>query len=562
MSLIQRLNEAANIPVEDLKAKMQKDPRVKQLFARTFDVDAIKDRDEFIRTLRFYLFSNHFVRDYVKRRTLARELSTQSFKLLDKALVPGKPFTQTQIDWLREFIKILFKDVGYTASRELSKRGRENVATWVNDIRGPLDTATTRELNSLAIRPTKPITLYRAFVFHKRNMEEREIDHTSAGVSGYQFFKSVRAGTQVVKLSLDIASLWTKDRNEALSLALYGRNSSWRKYTEGAPKAISDQKGEVSFVVSARVDPVNIIADLGLLGQYNGWPTPHDAASQAVIVAPGEYTCRINSKHSRSGEEDPVFSADDARVDVEALTQQLTLLARIIKLPKNDFKFEGFSRYAWSPEVMSEIVPLNDPDVQHRLLSMFKQVFSFYKKHLEPIDPLQLANQLSGRSSGTIVALNEINDLFDGYISHSRYEHNIGGHRKSITIKIKELRDPADIATAQPSNLMDLPEMIDMLKNRKRETNWRAVNGWKGLAEIGDPKLPWNDQLARSTAAEQMRFVDAAMKGFYSLIGQSMPDTHEEQARQFSRAIIKADIYGRIARFLQKFRLAAAKADT
>lgn len=562
MLLIQQLNEAANIPVDSLKAKMQKDPRVKGLFSRTFDVDSITDRDEFVRTLRFYLFSNHYVRDYVKQRHLAREVSMQAFKMLDKALVPGKPFTQMQIDWLQDFVKVLFKDVGYVSTYALSKDTLANLSSWISDIRGPLDTATTRELRSLALRPSKPVMLHRAFVFHKRNMEDREIDHISAGVNGYQFFKSIRAGTRIVDLTLDVASVWTTDRNEALSIALYGRSSSWRKYEEGQPRVISDQKGEIAFVVSALIDPADIIVDLGMLKQHSDWSPPQDAASRKVIVAPGKYTCRINSKYSRNGEEDPVFNAADVSVDIEALTQQLTLLARIIKLPKNDFKFEGFSKYAWSTEVMSEITLLMDPDVQQKLLSLFKQVFSFYKKHLEPIDPMQIANQLSGRSSGTVAALAEINELFDGYISHSAYEHSIGSYRKSTTVKIKELRDPADMASASPSNLIDAPEMVAMIKTRKREHDWRVVNNWKGLAEIGEPSLPWNDKLAGAPGAEQMKYVDAAMKGLYSLIGRSMPASYEEQARDFLRAMTKADVYGRIARFLQKFRSAAAKADT
>lgn len=559
MNFLQQLDEAASIPVDQLRAKMMKDPRVKKIFARDLNVDEIPDHDEFIKTLRYYVFSNPKVREYIADRGEKREFSGLSLKSFGRSWLPGKKLTQSDLDWFRTVIKSLFKDQEYLQKVSLSTRTLDNIYDWYNVGRNQLDAYTARELMSLPLRPTKPITVYRAFVFRERDMRSDGMSNAQ----GLNFLKSIRAGTRVIDLQLDEATSWSKDRNDEIAKIVHGRDASWKGYKEGDSKAIARHQGDLAFLVSTLASPDDIIVDFGMLSKASksGWPSEDNSAHSVVVLNPGKHVCRVASKHTQKGEEDPIARKDEDGPDLDDIREDLTLLSRIIKLPVPEVKLEGFERNKHDPKAMEQIALFTNPDVQEKLFKLFKQVHSYYMSKLDPIDLVKLADQVAGADPAPYDALKKLNDVFDDYVSHVSWRDPERRKMTYGTKKVRELEDTELMKTAVPPNLGNLEYMATMVKTRKRTQDWRVAQSWEGLAIAADPNFDLPNKLERAGWAQQEKVVNLAMRGFYKILGRPMPDDFEQQAKDLVSTMKEAETYAQIARFLGKVKKAAGSAD-
>lgn len=557
MSLIQRLEEASTIPVEQLKDKMKKDPRVKVLFTREPQLDQIKDVPELIRTLRFYVFSNPEVRKYIENRADRRDISKHWWKRMS-ATKPTDPLKQSDIEYLSILVKGLFKDAEYVAKKDLSKRAFEAISEFVMSGKTyALDTYAQREINSLNLKPSKPITVYRGISFSSAALK---IEGTGVG-AGLRFLQAVRKGTRTVDFETDEPTRWTTNKEEALEHALYGKGGGWRKNDDSGKVARYDRL--LAFVVSTLASPDDIIVQLSELSKSGGWPAQSDTgAYTAVILHPGKHVLRIISKHDTTGHLDPVATAGEDSPQLADIKQSLSFFGKILKLPVPEIKFEDFSRFTYSPEIMSQLGVLNDPEVAPKLEKLFGTVVRYYQKNLKDIDVKTLADQ-AGDEASTFKALSDISELFNRNVRHSRFANPEGRDRASRAAGYREVRaleDPSLVMSALHLD-SDLVSIARIVKEQKRFTDWRTGGVFVGLAKIANPSFTPGDKIHLTGWANQKKMVDLAVKGFFAAVGEPVPDTPTEQAARMLELGRRAIQVSWVARFLQDVKAAASSVD-
>lgn len=552
MKFLQQLDEAANIPLDQLKGKMKKDPRVKMIFQRSLAVEDLKDQAAFLKTVHYYLFNNPQVRAYIEKRGDRRDISKGWAKRLAATTNPTSPLKQMDLDWLLAFVKELFKDVGYVQKKDLSKRGHESLMSFFHNVRNSFDTYAAKEVDSLDLKPDGPITLYKGLLFDEKSF--RSEPYVGYG-QGLQFLKWVRQGKRTVDLNYDGYTLWTTNKNQALLQALYGTEASWRKESDAASGKIATYKGQLAFVISTLASPEDVVVDFSKYGEQFGYPTKDQPGYHAVVLKPGKRLARIVSRHTQNGEEDFVSQdeTDDA-VGLDDIEQLLSMFGRILKLPFPEIMYEDLSRLTYSPEVMKQIAILTDPEVQEKIRKLLNSTFSFYQKHLKDLDLVKLANQ-AGQHSAAYTAVRQIVDAFGTNISHKNYGTKPGYHE----VKLADLTNGEDMLTSSVKDSY-AEDVARIIATQKRWTDWSIANRMHGFAKIADPNIDIPEKLHLTGWATQKKLVDAAVDGFYMAIGKQKPESTVEQAKEFLKVAAEAKRVARAARFLQKIRAAAISA--
>ncbi len=560
MNFLQQLDEAANIPLDQLKDKMKKDPRVKQVFQRSLNVDEIKDPDTFIRTLRYYLFSNPHVRAHIERRGDARDVSRHWWKNVTNNLRPGTPIKQTDIDYLMDLVKFLFKDFNQLQKNDLSSRAVETFHEWYRRGLNQLASYTAREFNSLNLRPDVPVRLYRGFMFDERSFRN-EGGFLSNG-QGLKFLRSIREGTRVANLEFENHTIWTTDKEQALRVALFGANNSWEKVDDSTPRQIRKHSGVLSFVVSTLAKPSDIMVDLSRTQEALGWPSTGPDVN-VMVLNPGTYTCRLVHKFTPDGEEDPSVAKKEDDADLDSIKSQLSLLGRVLKLPWPQIEFRGTDIGAAS-KIVGQVGVLVDPETGSLAVRLMKQVISFYRKHLQDVDPKKLASQ-AGDNSKVYQALVKIHELFNGYIYHAKAADPSSSNRASRlagTIRFKDVENADDLLTARPDhNNTRLRDAVAHIVGQKRWTNSTITSVFSGFARLGDPNYKVPDKIHLAGWAQQKVLVDKAMDGFYATIGKPKPSSYTEQAKDFASVLDRANVVAQSVRFLQELKAAAQSVD-
>lgn len=556
MNFLQQLDEAANIPLDQLKDKMKKDPRVKMVFQKALNVEELKDPVEFAKTIHYYIFNNQQVRAYVAKRGDRRDVSKNWFIRMAKSSNPTQKLTQMELEWLQSLVKELFKDATYVQKKDLSKRGHDNLMSFYNDLNRTLDAYTAREVESLGFKGDGPVTLYRGLLFDDRSL--RAEDRFGYG-EGLKFLKSVRQGKRTVDLNYEDHTVWTKDKKRAMLQALFGSESSWRSEDNLKDGKIEKYKGKIAFVISTLASPDDIVIDFAEYSKAHGWPPANQAGHSSVILKPGHRLARIVSRHSQEGEEDPI--SRDETSDLGDIKELLTMFGRILKLPFPEIEYQDMSRYTHDPAIMGQIKILIDPDVQAKIAKLLNSTINFYQKHIKDLDFTKLADQ-AGANSETYNALRKIVDLFDGFIRHKAFANPNASRAHERQMGTAHIRDLTSGDQMLSAHVVD-NQAVDAaaaLANQKRWTNWNISHVWKGLAKIVDPNAKYPEKLHLEGWKVQKPAVDAGIKGFYQVIGKPMPDSPAEQAKEFVQIANEASKVATAARFLQQVREAALSA--
>ena len=550
MNFLQQLNEAANIPLDELKKKMQKDPRVKMVFQRGLKVDELKDPVEFAKTIHFYLFNNPQVRAYIQKRGDRRDVTKGWASKIANLVNPTKKFSQFDLDWLVMFVKELFRDLAYVQKQDISKRGFEGLMAFYDGSRNTLDAYSAREIDSLGFKPSGPITLYKGLLFDEKSFKSE--NYFGYG-EGLKFLKSIREGKRTVDLNYEDYTIWTTDKDLALLQALYGSESSWRKKEDAKEGKIGRHKGKLAFVISTLASPDDIVVEMSKFSEKYGHPTPSQTGYHSVVIKPGKRLARVVSKHTPEGEEDPI--SQDETHDLADIQQLLTMFGRILKLPVTNLKYEDMSRFTHDHEAMRQLAVLNDPNVKEKVGKLLNSAVSFYQKHLKDIDLTEVSNQV-GKHSSTFTALQKIHDVFKTSILHKDYADPNSSRkleREHGSVYIRDLKSGDQILSA---GFVDTKaeDAARVIASQKRWTEWRINGVWRGLAEIGNPSLSWKDKLHLEGWKVQKPFVDAAMDGFYKVMGMPKPESHTEQAKDFLKATVTAQRVARGLNFLQRIQ--------
>lgn len=560
MKLLQQLSEAANIPLDQLKDKMKKDPRVKMVFQRSLNLDELKDPVEFVKTIHFYIFNNPKVREWVAARGDRRDFSKQWVKKLANLTNPTRKMDQTDLDWLQELVKALFKDVTYVQKNDLSKRAAEGLHAFVNGNRNRLDAYDAREIESLNLKSSGPVTLYLGLLFDEKSL--RPDSYLGYG-HGLKFLQSIREGKRIVDLEYDTPTLWTKDKDRALLQALYGSDSSWRRKADAADAEgkIGKHKGQLAFVISTLASPDDVVVDLSLLGDATGWPPKDGIAYSSVILKPGKHVSRIVSRHTPEGEVDPLGAPTEETADLDHIKQLLTMFGRLLKLPFPKVEYEDMSRFTYSPEVMSQLKMLTDPEVKEKVGKLLNATLSFYKKHLQGLDFSKLAGQ-SKEQEAAYQALRTIVDQLETGVRHRAYANPASprlSERKAGYVRFSDLDTGDQLLTAEVHD-SKAEALAAVIASQKRWTQWDVQHILHGLAEIANPSITFPDKLHLTSWKQQKPFVDAAVDGFYQVIGRPKPESHLQQAKDFLEVTTEATKVARAAKLLQRVRDAALEA--
>ena len=556
MNFLQQLDEAANIPLDQLKDKMKKDPRVKMVFQRDLQLDQLKDPVEFAKTIHFYIFNNPKVREYIEKRGDRRDVSKNWFKRMAKSSNPTEKLTQIELDWLQSLVKELFKDAAYVQKKDLSKRGYENLMHFFNDRGRTLDAYTAKEVESLNFKGDGPVTLYRGLLFDDKSLRAEE--RFGYG-DGLKFLAAVRKGKRVVDLTYDEHTVWTKNKDQALLQALFGSEAGWRSVSDTKEKKIAKYKGKLAFVISTLADPDDIVVDFAEFSAATGWPPKDQPAYSSVILKPGKHLSRIVSKHTQEGEEDPI--SQDETQDLDDIEQLLTMFGRILKLPFPTIEYEDLSRFTHDPDIMKQIKILIDPQMQEKIGKLLNATVSFYQKHLKDLDFTKLADQ-SGSNSKTYDALRKIADIFDSYIRHKDFANpnSVRAHERTVgTGHIRDLTSGDRMLSAQEYD-MNAVDAANVIASQKRWTKWNLSSVWRGFAKVADPNITFPEKLHLEGWKVQKPIVDAAVDGFYQILGKPKPASYAEQAKEFVKVAGEAAKVARAAKFLQSVREAALSA--
>lgn len=557
MNFLQQLDEAASIPLDQLKDKMKKDPRVKLIFTRSPQLDQIKDKAEFIKTLRYYVFSNPQVRAHIEKRADRRDVSKHWWKQFS-TMKPTDQLTQMQLEWISMLVKDLIKDAAYVAKGDISSRAFEAFNKWFHSSSEyQLDTYTTREIDSLDLKPTSAVTLYRGVLFDERSLRSSDFSNSE----GLKFLKSVREGTRVVDLKYDHATRWTTNKNDALVMALYGPSESWRKGEDIEEKKVAKYRGVLGFVVSTLATPDDILVEMKQLEPIYNWPTKTSGGYNSVVLKPGKFLSRIVGKYTPEGEEDPIPKKDDDEPDLSVLKNLLTLFGKILKLPFPEISFDGFSRLTHDPKVMSEMGLLLEPGVKERLSKLMTASLNYYKKHLEKLDPKKLTSQAAAEPQ-TFSALQDIHELFGQYITHKRYANPNAmrrQEREAAAVSIKDLRSADDVFDAKYFE-QDLASAAGIVTLQKRFTAWNSASFFVGFAKLADPNYKVPEKIHLEGWKVQKELVDRGVRGFFMAAHEPMPETPAEQAKEMMRIGREVLSLAWVAKFLQQLKSIALSA--
>lgn len=549
MKLIQTLNEGANIPVDQLKAVMQKDPRVKKVFARNLELDEIPDKAEFLKTLKFYITSNEHVRAYLQKRGDARDLSTWAFKTLAKERPEG--LKDYSLDVIRGMIKDLFTDVRRVEKADISKRAHEEVYDIINrdfsDNRGiNLSRYTERELMSLPFHPKSAMRLYRGIAFDKDDLRDVTSYGGTIGTgAGLRFLKQVREGTRIIDLQMDSPSLWTTDKAVAKRIAIWGREHGWRE--EDTDKVGS--RNQLAFVISVLAKPEEIIVDFGAMSETTGVPTKAQLASKMVLLKEGKYVSRITHRFDREGELPPEGKAGDVLSDLEDLDETFKFFNDLLKPPLPNFDYRGPAYAMQDLGRREQFRMLLNSRLREKLIKGIKNATDFYNKHILTLDKEHLERGVGSRYTNVLNTLTRLKGVFESSLSHPDFKTRL--NKWGTVSRLKMTPEQQYEARVDVS----LADIIASVIKGNRNTGWSPMSDLSNFTSaLGGKRV---DKLHLKAGAVQKQVAEQALELFFDeLAEEPKPETTEEQLKRMKELMLRAGHNGAANNFLWSVKTA------
>jgi hypothetical protein len=541
MNLISTLNEASALPIEDLQKVMQKDARVKQLFQPSLALEDIKNQAEFLATVKFFLLNNRNVIEFVDDRNYIKDMDKVGLKRL-RELKPVD-LKQRDIDQLQEFVRQLFREHAHVERVGLSGPVRKEVLNWVNSSGRYYDLTgyAKKELASVpGLKPDGPIVVYRGLLFNSNDLKERKsYDGTMSVGNGLKFLKSVRAGSRVVDLDWDRPSSWSTSREIAIRFAMNKAAHSNFEATMNWLNGMKDDAkihGDLGFVISMLVQPEDVLIDVRKLA--TSAHMKHGDEGE-VIVAAGKYTCRVNTKYTKtSGEVDPVESS--------RVTPELTNVIQAVrqfsrtwgaKGPWDDLISDDWSNVEVERELRSGNISgfgvLSRASTKEAALKAWADLSKFYNENIEKISPDQLETLVSNHDIGRVVGwINDLRKFMNGNARHGDFKT---GENPKGESKIKKLSPEQHRETSYTP----LADSFGTATKGGRFTEYRV-----GQA-IGTLLKAFNDEEVRNVdkmkGANQQEHVDRVLSSFYKSFDLEQPPVREEAIRKMKSALMGAE---------------------
>jgi hypothetical protein len=547
MKFIRLLQEASELPLSELKKAMQKDKRVAPaLKAAQLTPDQVTDKKAFLSTLKFFVFNNPNVRQFVDSRHNVKDLWKEDFRDLAK-LMPSDldgDKAQRNLDEIQDFLKRLFREHTHVSGGGMSKELRDALEQWFNSNRGrhDLHARVQRELMSLPdVRPSKKVLVYRGLLFSEYSLVSRErYDGTLEVGNGLKFLRSIRANKRVVDLSWEYASSWTKSREVAERFAMYGPASShfgaMMQWFDRAKKERAID-GQLGFVISTLADPEDVLLDSD---RFNARFHMKHGDEGEVILKPGNYTCRVVKKFTQAGEVPPEEQATQNSELQDALTAATTKAPRIkidaelADAVNNLWTTDGFEIFARNPKAFKRLA-LNSTTTE--LLHAYDKVRDFFNEHLAQLDKADI--RLDGAETdeamqAKIKALKEVYDSLKHTVKsvHLRSEKNPDGRGARHQLTGEQLRSNYSMSTNGLERDLAQQGYVRFF-NRENGRNLKrlaqALNVPSGVSPqmLGAPK--------------QKEFLDKLSKAFYSKLGVDAPDNTPDAVKGMVNLLRKVE---------------------
>ena len=318
MKLIRLLQEASSLSLADIKKAMLKDAKVASVFKQNFSILDIDDVSSFLSSLKFYVFNNSNVMDFVDTRHNIKNINKVIFD--DLRRLQSKDLTQQKLQEIQDFLTDLFKEHTSVKKGVMSPFLKKELANWMDAHTRyhDLSKAAMTELKANPnFRQDKKMVVYRGVLFSENDLKAREkYDGTLEIGNGLKFLKSIRKGSKAVDLSWERPSSWTTDKEIAERFAKFGPAGSQFAAMSQWFDRQSDKReidGDLGFVISTLVNPEDVLLDSNVINKNLA---SRDYGESEVILAPGTYLAKIVKKFNVQGEVDPLESPENALTSV------------------------------------------------------------------------------------------------------------------------------------------------------------------------------------------------------------------------------------------------------
>lgn len=546
MKFLQVLNEASSLQLGDLKKALKKDDRVNAALSKTTTLDDIKDKSAFVSSLKYWIFNNENVRDFVKARAGGGKVDKWSFDHLRK--LRADDLDTENLEMIKEFVSDLFRDITAVSNLTVSPSTKKEISDFVNgnDRRHVLSSTAQKELASIpGLKPTKPITVYRGLLFGEHSLKtSKNYDGTLSKGKGLKFLEAIRKGGKVVDLSWDRPSSWSQSKEIATRFAKYGPASSNFAATMQWLRRETNKReidGELGFVIATRIQPEDVLLDVEkLFGKLN---MAH-GNEREIIVKPGTYTCKVVHKYTPSGEVSVGDSESPKKQILEKIVQDLLKVEKIIPDEYDDLVNTDHIP-SWNKISILRDAPLAKKlatnGVTTAAVHSFDKAMPILRDAVIDFDQLELSHFATSESDRSAF------EMIKGIVSaiSEKVDIMVDGKKQS-----KSVANVSGEAYRSMDSWGELSAFERDYLSRGRITTDDAAYFITGLGTIVGVDTPKPHLLRQSGAAKQEPIVQSVMDGFFSLMGISAPEDRTEKAKMMITILRKINRNRRMMEFL------------
>ena len=551
MQLLQLLQESSSLSVPDLKKAMMKDPKAAIIFKKDLTLDQIQDKDAFLATMKFYVFNNENVRDFIRTRHNIKDVSVNTLNEYRK--MRGADMTQNNLTWLQDFVNSIFKEHSSVHKGSMSTDLKKQLKDWFNG-NGRyfnLPAWAVNELMSIpTLRPDKRVVLYRGVLFGEGSLGTHEsYDGTLEVGNGLKFLRSIKKGGKEVDLSWSRPSSWSTSKEVADRFAKYGPASSqfgamMQWFDRSSKKAAID--GALGYVISTLANPEDILLDTKRLSA--SIPMAHGDESE-VILKPGTYLARVVKKYTVEGEVEPTaVDTDEKELPAAAALKPTKDFAASFSIPEEQLGIltssENSGPRIWSssalllirkPEVFKKLI-LNSTTTT--VLHSFDKLIEFYNKELKELqdDDLRADKFATKEELGSkIQKLKKFIAVFNDKVVHSKFksDKNPKAVGKKFEMTADEYRSSLkafDINSIE-KDLLTAGHIVDS----------DAARAFTDLAKSLNVDLPSSARFNQFGAAKQKPVIEEVLKKFFKIVNLSYDEENQtENVKHFVNLARKA----------------------
>lgn len=544
--LLQLLQEASNLSIPEVKKAIQKDKRASQVLKKDLKLADIENPEAFLSTLKYYIFNNENVKNFVAIRDNVRDLDVPEFKRW--RTLRANELTDKNLEWVSEFVRNIFKEHAYVERGSMSAELKRQLNDWLNSNSRyhNLSPWAQRELMALPhLRPDHRVLVYRGVLFKEYDLKsEKGYDGTMSEGNGIKFLKSIKKGGREVELTWDRPSSWTVSKNIAQQFAMYGpASSNYAATLQWLDRSMKQQAidGALGFVISTFARPEDILIDTRRM-MSGGVGSQHGDEGEIILKA-GTYNARIVKKYTVKGEVDPeaVETHDTSKLD-NALTASdehaskmkvAGELGELIKLEGNTWRlYDAVSLLRDMPKFRKLALDSTTTQVMHE----YDKMLDFYKKELHHLEDEDLrADALVGKDDlkHRADSLKSFIRTLRGEVRHRKFaEANPNKPRGQVhELSAEEFRTtviPHDLKYLE-SDLLVKGRIFDKINNQHIEAMAKAV-GVK----------PPSTHIHMLGNAKQQPFLEEVFSKLLDKIGVDPSDDYKENVKKTLNLLKKA----------------------